>query len=150
MPGPSKVLDVGPGMGSGSEIFDAVELNASLARLSGPYDFIYSFYAFGFHWSLEHFLDELLSLMHERSVCAFTLHERFADFDKFAGLNYRVVNLRGSWPQGQWTRLLVTSRDNDLLSTLTLAWPFLRPLGLRRSVARPAARLPWPILDLHR
>ena len=62
------------------QIFDAKDLGASLAGLDGPYDFIYSFFAVGFHWSIEHFLDEILDLMTERSIGAFTLHDLFADF----------------------------------------------------------------------
>jgi hypothetical protein len=99
-------------------IFDAEDLGTRLDRLPGPYDFIYSFYAVGFHWSLEHFLDELLSLMHQRSVGAFTLHDRFDDFDVLGDLDYRVVRLRGSWPRGRSTRLLVTSQDESLLGAL--------------------------------
>ena len=40
-------------------IFDAG--TTSLQKLPGSYFLIYSFYSIGFHWSLEHFLDDLLA-----------------------------------------------------------------------------------------
>jgi len=98
------------------EIFDAVELEASFERLSGPYDFIYSFFAVGFHWSLEHFLAELLAQMHERSVGAFTLHDRFDRFEALDGVvAYKVLDFRRSWPRRQWSRLLVLSKSAETL-----------------------------------
>ncbi|HKK16860.1 MAG TPA: hypothetical protein VJ981_09130, partial [Gammaproteobacteria bacterium] len=51
-----------------------------LADLPGPYDFLYSFYSIGFHWSLEHFLDDILGLMNEESVAVFTIPPQFNPF----------------------------------------------------------------------
>ncbi|MEM7355113.1 MAG: hypothetical protein AAF657_30165 [Acidobacteriota bacterium] len=100
------------------EIFDAADLEARLDRLPGPYDFIYSFFAVGFHWSLEHFLPEILQLMHENSIGAFTLHPRFDRFDRIQGVPYRVVPFRRSWPRGRWSDLLVLSKNPQLLEVL--------------------------------
>lgn len=97
------------------EIFDAADLDADLGRLPGPYDFIYSFFAVGFHWSIEHFLDEILGLMRDRSVGAFTLHDRFDDFSVLGDLPYRVVDFRRSWPQDRWTRMLVLAKEPGAL-----------------------------------
>ncbi len=97
------------------EIFDAAELGASLAKLPGPYDFIYSFFAVGFHWSIEHFLDEILGLMHEKSVGAFTLHDRYKDFSGLGDVPYRVVEFRRSWPQERFSRMLVMAKDEAAL-----------------------------------
>jgi len=97
------------------EIFDAAEMDAELGRMPGPYDFIYSFFAVGFHWSLEHFLDDLLGLMHVRSLGAFTLHDRFENFEALEGVPHRVVEFKRSWPRHRWSRLLVMSRDPELV-----------------------------------
>ncbi len=97
------------------EIFDAREMGASPAALPGPYDFIYSFFAIGFHWSIEHFLQELLELMHERSIGAFTLHDRFEDFSALSDVPHRVVKFRRSWPPERWTRMLVLSKSEEML-----------------------------------
>lgn len=98
------------------EIFDAEKLGASLAALPGPYDFIYSFFAVGFHWSIEHFLDEILDLMHERSLGAFTLHDRFTDFSVVEKVPHRVVEFQKSWPRDRWARLLVLAKTEEALA----------------------------------
>ncbi|MCP4201980.1 MAG: hypothetical protein GY769_08610 [bacterium] len=97
------------------EIFDAQTMGSSLADLPGPYDFIYSFFAIGFHWSIGHFLEELLDLMHQRSVGAFTLHDRFSDFSELGNTPHRVVEFLGSWPRGRWSRIVVLAKDEELL-----------------------------------
>ena len=97
-------------------IFDAVELGADLSALPGPYDFVYSFFAIGFHWSIEHFLDDLLALMHDRSIGAFTLHDRFQDYDVLRGHPHRVLEFQRSWPRKRWSKLLVLARDETMLS----------------------------------
>ncbi len=99
----------------GFEIFDAREMEASLAGLPGPYDFIYSFFAIGFHWSIEHFLQEILDLMHDRSIGAFTLHDRFEDFSALEGIPHRVVEFRRSWPPERWTRMLVLGKTDEMV-----------------------------------
>ena len=100
----------------GYELFDAGELGASLAGLPGPYDFIYSFFAIGFHWSISHFLDELLGLMHDRTIGAFTLHDRVTDLADLGDLPHRVVEFRRSWPRDRWSRLLVLAKTPEALS----------------------------------
>lgn len=100
------------------ERFDASDLDAKLSNLPGPYDFIYSFYAIGFHWSLEHFLDEILGLAHERTIGVFTLHDRFDRFDTLSKVPYRVVPMKESWPRESFRRLLVLSPEEENLSPL--------------------------------
>jgi len=73
-------------------IFDAKKLDFKITRLPSVYDVIYSFYAVGFHWSLEHFLDDILSLMHDRSVALFTVGYKFAEFEKLKRLHYRLID----------------------------------------------------------
>jgi len=98
------------------EIFDAQSMAGNLAALPGPYDLIYSFFAIGFHWSIGHFLDELLGLMTDRSIGFFTLHDRFEDFSELGNTPYRVVEFQGSWPRGRWSRILVLAKNEDMLS----------------------------------
>ena len=95
------------------EIFDASALDASLARLPGPYDLIYSFFAVGFHWSLEHFLDEILGLMSENALGFFTLHDHVQDLGFLKGRPHRVVTFRSSWPRGRNWRLLVLGSQSQ-------------------------------------
>lgn len=99
------------------EIFDAVRIGSKLASLPGPYDFIYSFYAIGFHWSIEHFLDEILEKLTERGIGAFTLHDRFEDLSVLGGLPHRVVTFRQSWPRGRTCRLLVLGKREEGLGS---------------------------------
>lgn len=100
---------------TGYELFDAAELGASLAGLPGPYDFVYSFFAVGFHWSIEHFLDELLALMSERAIGAFTLHDRFDDLAVLDRVPHRIVEFRSSWPRGKRWRMVVLARRDETL-----------------------------------
>ena len=98
------------------EIFDAADLDAKLSRLPGPYDLIYSFYAVGFHWSIEHFLDELLGLMHEGSIGAFTLHDRFKGSPKLEQVPHRIVQHKKSWPRDRYSTLVVLSPSEETLA----------------------------------
>ncbi len=98
------------------EIFNAQSMAGNLAALPGPYDLIYSFFAIGFHWSIGHFLGELLGLMTDRSIGFFTLHDRFEDFSELGNTPYRVVEFQGSWPRGRWSRILVLAKNEDMLS----------------------------------
>ena len=70
-------------------IFNARQ--AALADLPGPYELIYSFYSIGFHWSLELFLDDLLPLMHDRTVAVFTVKKDFPGFPRLRDFHCRVV-----------------------------------------------------------
>jgi len=63
-----------------------------LAKLPGPYDLIYSFYSIGFHWSLELYLDDLLPLMHQRTLAIFTVKKDFRGFPGLRDLHCRVVD----------------------------------------------------------
>ncbi len=97
-------------------IFDAAELDGDLSRLPGPYDFVYSFFAIGFHWSIEHFLDDILALTGPRAIAAFTLHDRFSDLGVLGQLPHRVLEFRWAWPRGRWGRLLVLAKDPAALA----------------------------------
>lgn len=70
-------------------IFNARRI--ALAKLPGPYDLIYSFYSIGFHWSLELYLDDLLPLMHDRTLALFTVKKDFHGFPRLRDFRCRVV-----------------------------------------------------------
>jgi hypothetical protein len=89
------------------KIFNARGLGARLSGLPGPYDLIYSFYSVGFHWSLEHFLDEILALMHERSVGVFMVFNEFEEFPALRGLAHHIVTSRAVFPAEDVQKLLI-------------------------------------------
>lgn len=84
--------------------------DVKLPHLPGPYDLLYSFYSIGFHWSLEHFLDDLLPLLHERSVAVFTVPQEFRPFPKLERLSYRLVEWKTVWPKDGRLQLLMLSK----------------------------------------
>lgn len=97
------------------QIFDAADLDSRLSGLPGPYDFIYSFFAVGFHWSIYHFLDEILGLMSDRAIGAFTLHDRFTDYDGLRHLPHRIVEFRRSWPRDRTSKMLILAKNEAAL-----------------------------------
>jgi hypothetical protein len=60
-----------------THILDAKASAGRIPCQAEPYDFIYSFYAIGYHWSLDHWLDEVLAVCHPGTLCAFGVHEGF-------------------------------------------------------------------------
>ena len=53
--------------------------------------------------------------MHDRSIGAFTLHDRFEDFSALEGVPHRVVEFRRSWPPERWTRMLVLGKTDEMV-----------------------------------
>jgi hypothetical protein len=90
-------------------IFNARDVN--LKDLPGPYDLIYSFYSIGFHWSLEHFLDDLLPLMGDRSIAVFTTPLNFRPFPGLTGLHYRSIDFTPVWPKDAAIKMLLVSKS---------------------------------------
>jgi len=90
-------------------IYNARDVN--LKDLPGPYDLIYSFYSIGFHWSLEHFLDDLLPLMGDRSIAVFTTPLNFRPFPGLTGLDYRSIEFAPVWPKDARIKMLVLSKS---------------------------------------
>lgn len=81
-----------------------------LADLPGGYDFLYSFYAIGFHWALEHFLEDLLGLMHDDSAAAFVVPGEFAPFPRLQELPHRIVEGKTAWPRDGTLKMLVLGK----------------------------------------
>jgi hypothetical protein len=92
------------------EVFDAKQ--RPLARLPGPYDLIYGFYSIGFHWSLEHYLEDLEPLLHERTLLVCTLNKNFRAFPRLKGFSTRVLACREVKRNSNPLRLLVLSKGS--------------------------------------
>jgi len=88
-------------------IFNARDIQ--MADLPGPYDFLYGFYSIGFHWSLEHFLDDLMPLLNDTSVAVFTVPSEFAPFSALERLQYKIVDSRSVWPKDRVLKLLMVA-----------------------------------------
>ena len=93
---------------TGYKIFDAAQL--PLSGLPGPYDLIYGFFSIGFHWSLEYYLDDLLPLLHERTLVVCTLNKNFKPFPRLQEFSTRVVSCREVKKNASPLRLLVLSK----------------------------------------
>jgi hypothetical protein len=90
-------------------IFNAKEMR--LLDLPKPYDFLYSFYDIGFHWSLEHFLDDILSLLHDQAIAVFTVPNSFTTFPRLEDLSYRIIDWKTVWPKDSHLKMLVLSKQ---------------------------------------
>jgi hypothetical protein len=75
-------------------VFDAAKND--LKTLPGPYDLIYGFYSIGFHWSLEHYLDDLEPLMDEKTLVVCTLNKHFEPFARLSGYSTRILQAAGT------------------------------------------------------
>ncbi len=90
-------------------LFDAHQ--TPLSALPGPYDLLYSFFSIGFHWSLEHFLADLLPLLGPHSVAIFTVPESFRPFPALDALSTRLIDCKPVWPPEARLKLLVLSKE---------------------------------------
>jgi hypothetical protein len=70
-------------------IFDAAKWD--LRHPPGKYGLIFSFHSIGYHWSLEHFLDDLLVLLEDGGTAIFTTSADFKPFDSLRKISYRLV-----------------------------------------------------------
>lgn len=93
---------------TGYQIFDAAK--TPLAGLPGPYDLIYGFFSIGFHWSLEHYLDDVAPLMHERTLLVCTLNKNFRPFARLQEFSTRVLTCREVKKHAAPLQLLVLSK----------------------------------------
>lgn len=89
------------------EIFNAKELNFRIDNLPGPYDIIYSFYSVGFHWNLEHFIDEISKIMHEKTVCFFVVFETFELFEELEKFRCELLEFPATFPVDVTRKMLV-------------------------------------------
>jgi hypothetical protein len=79
----------------------------ALRDLEGPFQLIYSFYAVGYHWALEHFMDDLLPLMDVGSLAVFTVPLGFGAFSILRGLSHEILQWEPVWPRGRRLSMLL-------------------------------------------
>jgi len=91
-------------------IFNAHDIR--ITELPGPYDFLYSFYSVGYHWSLEHFFDDLMHIMDDKSVAVFTVPNKFSPFPKLDALSYRVIDWKTAWPKDGKLKMLILGKKS--------------------------------------
>jgi len=91
-------------------IFNAHDLR--LVDLPAPYDLLYSFYSIGFHWALEHFIEDILSLMHDRSIAIFTVPQEFEGFPDLNNLFHAIIDWKTVWPKDGMLKLLILSKSS--------------------------------------
>jgi hypothetical protein len=65
--------------------------SVAMKDLPGPFDLLYGFYTIGFHWSLEHFFDEILALIGKTGIAVFTVQQNFHPFLRLQQLPYRLI-----------------------------------------------------------
>jgi hypothetical protein len=65
--------------------------SVAMTDLPGPFDLLYGFYTIGYHWSLEHFFDEVLALVGKTGIAVFTVFEDFQPFLRLQQLPYRLI-----------------------------------------------------------
>jgi hypothetical protein len=63
----------------------------AMKDLQGSFDLVYGFYTIGFHWSLEHFFDEVLALIGRTGIAVFTVQQDFQPFLRLQQLPYRLI-----------------------------------------------------------
>lgn len=63
----------------------------AMKDLPKPFDLLYGFYTIGYHWSLEHFLDEVLALIGKTGIAVFTVPQGFRPFVRLQQLPYRLI-----------------------------------------------------------
>lgn len=73
-------------------VIDAGAINGHLPVPDQPYDLIYSFWAVGFHWSLDHWIDEILAAAHDQTLCVFTVPSRYQPSPRIAAMPHLLVD----------------------------------------------------------
>lgn len=72
-------------------VIDAGATKGHLPVPDQPYDLIYSFWAVGFHWSLDHWLDEILATTHDQTLCVFTVPNRFQPSTRVNAMPHVII-----------------------------------------------------------
>ena len=88
---------------NGVSNFRIVDAHQTGGRISGrgeTYDLIYSFYAVGFHWSIDHWLDEVLAVAHDSTLCIFLVPSHYTPSPRVAALPHEIVH--SSPPMQPW------------------------------------------------
>jgi hypothetical protein len=84
----------------------------ALKNLPGPFGLIYGFYTIGYHWSLEHFFDEIIGLMAKDGTAIFTVTDDFTPFAELQQVPHRIVE-KNRIDYGKEKLLILRNRLND-------------------------------------
>src|SRR5690606_19073163 len=90
-------------------VHDAAKM--PMTALPGPFDLIYSFYSIGFHWALEHFLDDILALLAEGGTAIFTLAPDFQMSERIRAVPHEIVEARSPLRKRQALQLIVLCKE---------------------------------------
>lgn len=90
-----------------ARIFDAKSLGGRIDLLPGPYDLVFSFYAVGFHWALDYFLDEILRVMSPAGYAFFTIPDGFRDSPQLKNVWHEIVSGQVPYPSTTMSILVV-------------------------------------------
>lgn len=82
----------------------------TLNSLPGAFDLVYSFYSIGFHWALEHFLDDILPLMSAGGRAIFTLGPGFQPSPQINTLPHEIVVAKSPLRKQNDLRLIVLGK----------------------------------------
>ena len=74
-----------------TRIIDAAQTGGRLPMPDEKYNLIYSFYSVGFHWSLDHWLDEILAVAKPTTLCAFIVPSHYQSSPRVAALPHMLV-----------------------------------------------------------
>jgi hypothetical protein len=92
-------------------LFDAKKVDFTKETLPGPYDVVFSLFAIGFHWSLRHFLDDVLGVMGQNAVAFFTVPNDFEAFDALQELSTNIVACKVAWPENATVKILTLRKE---------------------------------------
>ena len=100
---------------TGWQVHDAGATGGKLKGLPGPYDLIYSFYGVGFHWSIDHFWDEIEGLLADGGLGVFTVHHGFEPSERVREYGCRLLPFRRILAKDRTLHMLLVSRNPDRL-----------------------------------
>ncbi|MEJ2445710.1 MAG: hypothetical protein P8Y42_20060 [Exilibacterium sp.] len=90
----------------------------SLSALQNRYGLVYSFYAVGFHWSLEHFFDDVLGLLADDGIGVFLIPEQFEPFPTLDTVSWHRIPMDTVEESERRLGMLVLSKSRDVISQL--------------------------------
>lgn len=99
-------------------IIDADTTGGHIDVHSKKFDFIYSFYSVGYHWSIDHWLDEILAVCHDGTLCAFSVPSQYEPSPRVASLPHMLLeatSLRNPNPGSTGYFLVFTPKPTSWL-----------------------------------
>ncbi len=82
------------------QLIDGAHSAGGIPVAAQPFDFVYSFFAVGFHWALDHWLDELLALGGPQTLYVFTVAPNFVPPARLATMPFLLLQANsGLYPE---------------------------------------------------